>query len=90
MKQAVLPLTFRNPDDYKLIGCVAFASRRTCPKPRYSSGDKVSTIGLHQLLGTQGSSAEIALRVVKPDGTEHVVPVSHDMSPDKVRRTLPD
>lgn len=49
-----------------------------------SNGDKVSTVGLHRLLGPEGSSAELALHVVRKDGSEHTIPVSHDMSKDQV------
>ncbi|BFZ54390.1 aconitate hydratase [Savitreella phatthalungensis] len=67
-KQGVLPLTFANEADYEKL----------------SACDRVRTLGLLDLVGSAGSTAQIKLEVTSKDGTTLVIPTMHTMSKDQI------
>lgn len=69
-KQGVLPLTFKNPEDYSKIG----------------SGDVVETIGLDELIRDDAASGQnLQVKVTHKDGSSETIAVQHTMSADQMR-----
>lgn len=66
-KQGILPLWFANKDDYA----------------RISAHDKVTTIGLSDLLNGKADGV-VSLKVTRPSGESYEIPTQHTMSADQL------
>lgn len=66
-KQGVLPLWLADKNDYG----------------RISSGDKVETVGLADLLSGKGQ--EVQLRITKKNGETFLIKTTHTMSTDQLQ-----
>ncbi|KAK9899736.1 putative aconitate hydratase [Cystobasidium minutum MCA 4210] len=67
-KQGVLPLTFKNQEDYSLI----------------DSGDDISTEGLNDLLRGTNPDVQLRVKVNKKNGETKYIDVAHTMSPGQL------
>lgn len=68
-KQGMLPLTFKNEEDYDLI----------------KGGDELRTVGLKELVARDGDNGgELQVEVVRDGSVVATIPVKHTMSKDQV------